>query len=336
MYTDPGISSMSRQYGDTDLGPAAISFFFASHICNPICTALGLTPFDLGAGQKHSANAMDVQHIGMRRGKTRPVLTRCLTHAATNKKSAPGGLLSMTSPRSAEKTLKASHSLVSMADAVPTEETPDAIIHLGLAVLHERGRLASLYAELKALSEGKEEFSVTSNEPPDLEAALYHFQKAALQGSVDAQMICAQIFSNFQPRDYLPEIGDDILDSERALYYLRLAARKDRFATLHYADMKFAQEQWQEAAKLYEQAMSLPIPTEETPDSSLPHNVWPNVMSTTALYARVAECYELLGKWSDAAEWWGSAAEEAFCDPLKAKQAMQYQEKQSACEAKIE
>lgn len=52
------------------------------------------------------------------------------------------------------------------------------------------------------------------------------------------------------------------------------------------------------------------------------------------LSVMIAEIYEKMKKWSDAAEWYGGAAEEAFCNPLMAKQAMKYQEKQTECEGK--
>lgn len=330
MYTDPGIQSLDRRFGNLDLGPTGVAFFFSSHRCNPICSALGLKQFEL-CESKHSSDAVTVEHIGLRRGKTRPVLTKCLTVKAGDISKARA-LPSIVSPRGASDALKSEHSLVDILAEVPLEPEAEAAIHLALGVLHEQGRLAALFDELKACVDG-EAVVADSGKPPDLEAALFHYQKAALKGNVEAQMICASIFSGFQPRDHLPEI--DVLDQKRALYYLELAAqRKSRSATLHLADMKCAQEKWADAVALYEQANSLPPLSEERPDESLPHNVWCNSLTRIALYARAAECFERLEKWADAAEWYGSASEEAFCDPLRAKEAMKYQELQAKCEGK--
>ncbi len=43
--TDPVIHhhSGSKRNGATDKGPAGISSFFRSHVCNPLCRQLGLT-----------------------------------------------------------------------------------------------------------------------------------------------------------------------------------------------------------------------------------------------------------------------------------------------------
>lgn len=319
---------MDHRFGHIDLGPTGIAFFFSSHECNSICTALGLTVFEVGRNKHHSEDAREINHIGMRKGNTRPVLTRCLTGRAKPREQ----LASLIAPEGTNSVLKSEHSLVKLQSEVPMKPSPTSIVHLALAVLHEQGRLALLYEELKAVCDGKTQFS-GSEKPPDLEMAFYHFQKSALKGCVEAQMICAQIFSGFEPRDYLPELS--LRDEKRAKYYLQLAAQRNhRSAVLHSAEIEFAQEKYAEAAKLFIAGATL-SELSENPHPALPFNVWPaSTTSTSSLYAKAGECFEKLEKWSDAAEWFGSAAEEAFADPMKAKQAMQYQAQKTLYEAK--
>lgn len=48
LYTDPQMHTMDlSEYGDANLGAKGMALFFSSHLCSPLCFALGLTQFDL-------------------------------------------------------------------------------------------------------------------------------------------------------------------------------------------------------------------------------------------------------------------------------------------------
>ncbi len=40
--TDPAIHSLTREYGQTDLGKRGIDLFFQTHVCNSVCRSLGV------------------------------------------------------------------------------------------------------------------------------------------------------------------------------------------------------------------------------------------------------------------------------------------------------
>ena len=47
-YTDPQIvTPEGGRYGQCDNGTAGIIYFACSHVCNPICAEIGLSPFHL-------------------------------------------------------------------------------------------------------------------------------------------------------------------------------------------------------------------------------------------------------------------------------------------------
>ena len=50
LYTDPQMHTVDMQeYGEANLGTRGMALFFSSHLCSPLCRALGLTQFDLSA-----------------------------------------------------------------------------------------------------------------------------------------------------------------------------------------------------------------------------------------------------------------------------------------------
>ena len=221
---------------------------------------------------------LEERHIALRKGKTRPLITR---HLSASKEEFVEWKKSPNVPRALKKS---DHNLVDLLDEVPFKNTGDGKIHAALGILHQNGRLAALYDELRATVEGKE--WVVSEEKPDLESALFHFQKGALFGDVECMMICAQLFSGFEPRDYLPDMN--VTDEKRALYYLELAAqRKHRSALCHLADLSKAMGKDEKALEYLLEAYnqeSLPDEAPESWDKSLPYNVWPNSPDKVALF----------------------------------------------------
>lgn len=50
LYTDPQIHTMDmKDYGEANLGSKGMALFFSSHLCSPLCSALGLKQFDLSS-----------------------------------------------------------------------------------------------------------------------------------------------------------------------------------------------------------------------------------------------------------------------------------------------
>ena len=48
LYTDPQIHTLDmKDYGEANLGHKGMALFFSSHLCSPLCSALGLSSFDL-------------------------------------------------------------------------------------------------------------------------------------------------------------------------------------------------------------------------------------------------------------------------------------------------
>ena len=90
-----------------------------------------------------------------------------------------------------------------------------------------------------------------------------------------------------------------------------------------------------EAAMLYVQASELqPLKPEDCQDSNLPFNVWENNPSNCTLYSQIATCFENAEDYAQASEYYSYASDEAFTDPLKAKQGMKFSELAAKCDAK--
>ncbi len=329
MLTDPGIQSVHPgRYGKLDLGAAGIAFFFSTHECNPICQALRLPKFETPAG----SSLLEQQHISLRKGKTLPKITRCLTEKRNIVVHRPH-----SAPSIPKNLAPSPHLLVPLVDTVPLQPTPDAVVYLSLASLHEKGHLAELYESLRSSTgeSGGGGGDKAVEAKPNLESALFYYQLAALGGHVEAQMIMAQLHAGFAPRDVLADV--DVLDPKRALFYLELAAqRRHRAAVFHLADMRFAQNAFAPAAELYAEGLQLPRLPAEPPNPGLPWRVWDNDPEPPQAFAQVALAYEKAGNFAKAAEFYNSAAEEAFANPLLAKKAMAWQEQASKCEAKAE
>jgi len=45
VYTDPQMHTMERRFGKGDYGHGGMQLFFSTHLCNPVCVGLGLSPF---------------------------------------------------------------------------------------------------------------------------------------------------------------------------------------------------------------------------------------------------------------------------------------------------
>lgn len=58
LYTDPQIhTAHGSDYGEGNLGVRGMALFFHSHVCNCICRAMGLTPFDLAPEEEATQGA---------------------------------------------------------------------------------------------------------------------------------------------------------------------------------------------------------------------------------------------------------------------------------------
>ncbi len=137
-----------------------------------------------------------LQHISLRKGKTLPKITRCLTEKNNMIVPRP------SSAPSIPKGLKPSaHLVLPLAETVPLQATPDAVVYLCLAGLHEKGHLAALYESLRATVDGVTDKTVDSK--PNLESALFYYQLAAFGGQVEGMMIMAQVGSGSGPFIFL-------------------------------------------------------------------------------------------------------------------------------------
>jgi hypothetical protein len=76
VLTDPVILSRSHEYGVTDLGPAGISTFFSTHVCNEYCRADWSSPADqrrVLPVQSGTSMMMGGQHVPTR--SSRPAMS---------------------------------------------------------------------------------------------------------------------------------------------------------------------------------------------------------------------------------------------------------------------
>uniref|UniRef100_A0A6B2L0Y9 Alpha-type protein kinase domain-containing protein n=1 Tax=Arcella intermedia TaxID=1963864 RepID=A0A6B2L0Y9_9EUKA len=229
VYTDPQIHTSERknikQFGSGNLGIKGIALFLYTHRCNPICKHLNLPEFSLFEDSFSEAPA---PHLW--RG------TSVVGNLFANMKktlSIPGQRPSPPTLRHNPDSAKLASQAVPQPLRIPPDfqipKQPDTIawIHYEIGKLHQIGKLKEidkknyeLLLERDPVKKGLDSGEWVS---PDVPAAFFHFQKAALGGCPEAMLAVARIHSKNQ--DVL--VGSDVsmlYDPKRVFRFLKMAA----------------------------------------------------------------------------------------------------------------
>jgi len=215
-------------FGSGNLGIKGIALFLYTHRCNPICKHYNLPEFVLFEDQ-----FAEVPSLSFWRGTSMTKSFKSKMIRGQKDDTNTGRLVASAntpglrhSPQIARKAASEGPRVLPVPPESQIPPKPDitALIHYEIAKLHSCGKLSAVDSSnyqvaVEAGLEGKENFDKT----PDVPAAFYHFQTAALGGCVDALLACARIFS---PKQEVLEGGDalGLANPKRAVKLIKLAA----------------------------------------------------------------------------------------------------------------
>jgi elongation factor 2 kinase len=322
LYTDPTVHTASGvEFGGNNLGIKGMALFLYSHSCTPLCEKLRLQPFDLWAPNKTPGAAAAPPRLALMRGTTmsksyEKALVSNLKELRLAPPTAEGAQIKLGAPPT----------------SVPKDGPLSVVtlIHLELGKLHELGRTHILDV---LFEEGHDNKTIQDEYKPNPAAAVYHFQRAAMQGSSAALLKMARILLGLD--ETLAEYKS-VRNPDSGLKYLLLAAERGSPVGVFYAAAKMRegvgaqQPNWEQAVKLLEKYLNPPLkpatpPADEPPaDPDAPPRPapdsdtwgWEVESPKYQVMADLAKMYAVGGSGLTAnaelaAEWYRSAAEEA-------------------------